>query len=266
MDSKPTFPFDYIKPANSNLTFPFDYIKSDGQPGDSFCKIGSKITPQKELNYYDTLTENFSNGPNMVIQKLQARVQDLEKQQEMQKFDPSKYNVQPGPLVYNPEPPVQNIYLVANSAPKCPLPTECPPPPPPCEKCPAEKNCPPFPQPVECPPLPPPCEKCPECKQKPCPPLECPECPPQFKECKKAPCPPLDCKACKDFQEKAFKFEKEMAKATDSVTPPPVEKECPPVCPSLKETVDKKNKSQKLRLEHYLLILIIVLIVAALFM
>lgn len=70
MDSKPTFPFDYIKPANSNLTFPFDYIKSDGQPGDSFCKIGSKITPQKELNYYDTLTENFSNGPNMVIQKL----------------------------------------------------------------------------------------------------------------------------------------------------------------------------------------------------
>lgn len=250
---------------NTKLTFPFDYIKSDGQPGDSFCKIGSKITPTKELNYYDTLTENFGNGPEMVIKQLRSRVEELEKKQQTEKFNPSKYNVQPGPLIAKSEPPVQNIYLVANTGPKCPLPVECPLPSPPCPKCPAEKICPPFPLPTECPPLPPPCPKCPECKQKPCPPLECPECPSQFKECKKSPCPPTDCTACKDFQERAFKFQKETATTSE---PPKSDKTETPPCPS-QSTDDKKEKEKGkkgLRLEHYLLIMIIVLILAALFM
>jgi len=257
---------------DKKLTFPFDYIKNDGQPGDSFCKIGTKITPQQKLNYYNTLTENIVNDPNTVIQKLRSKVEDLEKQQEMKKYDPTKYNVQPGPTIAKSEPPVQNIYLVSNSGPKCPLPTECPPTPPPCPQCPAEKICPPYPLPVECPPLPPPCPECPVCKEKPCPPLECPECPPQFKECKKTPCPPTDCKACKDFQERAFKYESEIKKAQATATPPEKETHECPVCPSKQpEPVEESKKEkthekQTFRLEHYLLIIVIVLILAALLM
>ena len=250
----------------TKLNFPFDYIKSDGQPGDSFCKIGSKITPQQELNYYNTLTENIVDDPTSTIQKLRSRVEELEKKQESQKYDPSKYPVQPGPLLARHEHPIQNIYLVGSSGPKCPLPKECPPPPPPCPTCPAEKICPECPICKECPPPSPPCHTCPVLKEKVCPPLECPECPNPYKECRKSPCPALDCTACKDFQERAFKLQQEITKA-EAEKPKEVQQPCP-VTPSepVETKKEEKKKKKGLRLEQYLLIIIIVLILAAIMM